>query len=63
MSQNNSYPDPTLTDDRGRIDYDSTLVSPVAYVVECPRCGHRHETDKTWAYRCPECDKAIGVHV
>lgn len=48
-------------EDTARIDYASTLVSPVAYVVVCPSCDHRHETEQTWAYRCPKCNKAIGV--
>lgn len=49
-------------EDTARTDYASTLVTPEAYVVECPSCEHRHETEKTWAYRCPKCNKAISVH-
>ena len=47
----------------GRLDYESELVSPDGYMVVCPHCDHRHEAESTRAYRCPECDGAIGVNV
>lgn len=51
------------SEDTPRTDYAATLVSPEAYVVVCPACEHRHEAESTWAYRCPECNKAISVNI
>lgn len=51
------------SEDHARLDYASVLVSPDAYMVTCPACEHRHETEETWGYRCPECNKAISVSI